>query len=83
MLEFPVTLLVAHVQRINVTRVWVEEERGTGGRNGGKKRRGERGRKVPASKPAVSDRGHTVKRVGPVSAAAKCVPAAGRQWGAE
>ena len=49
----------------------MEEERGTGG-NRGKKRREERGRKVPASMPPVSERGHIVKRVAPVSAATKC-----------
>lgn len=66
---------VPRISRINVIRVWVEEERGTGG-NRGKKRTGERGRKVPASMPAVSEREHTVKRVGPISAATKCVSAA-------
>lgn len=53
----------------------MEEERGTGG-NRGKRRRKERGRKVPASAPKVSERGHIVKQVGPISAALKCVSAA-------
>ena len=56
----------------------MEEERGTGG-NRGKKRREERGRKVPASMPPVSERGHIVKQVAPVSAATKCVSAAAWQ----
>lgn len=66
---------MSSVQLVSVTRVWVEEERGTGG-NRGKRRRKERGRKVPASAPKVSERGHIVKQVGPISAALKRVSAA-------
>ena len=69
---------IPRILRINAIRVWVEEERGTGG-NRGKKRKEERGRKVPASMPAASERGHIVKRVGPVSATTKCVSAAAWQ----
>lgn len=51
----------------------MEEER-TGGSRGSKG--GERERKVPASVPEASERGHIVKQVGPISAAPKCVSAA-------
>lgn len=74
-MKVPATFPISSAQLVSVIRVWVEEERGTGG-NRGKKRRKERGRKVPASVPEVSGRGHIVKQAGPVSAVSRRVSAA-------
>ena len=80
MLKFPSTFLISSAELVSVIRVWVEEERGTGGngRKGGKREGNGRkgGRKVPASVPEVSERGHIVKQAGPLSAVPKRVSAA-------